>query len=101
MPRYGIEKLDFNIKDKLTERNFKIERIGFVEFYRHQNLLGTKIRRSSITTDYNDRYLKSTMLIKELATAHAALVFVSDITYIKLDKRHSYLALVTDLYSKK
>ena len=28
-------------------------------------------------------------------------VFVTDITYIKLEGRHAYLALVTDLYSKK
>ncbi len=28
-------------------------------------------------------------------------MFVSDITYIKLEDKHAYLALVTDLYSKK
>jgi len=32
---------------------------------------------------------------------HAEQVFVSDITYIKLDQGYAYLALVTDLYSKK
>lgn len=32
---------------------------------------------------------------------HAEQVFVSDITYIKLDEGYAYLALVTDLYSKK
>ena len=32
---------------------------------------------------------------------HAEQVFVSDITYIKLENGYAYLALVTDLYSKK
>ena len=32
---------------------------------------------------------------------HAEQVFVSDITYIKLNEGYAYLALVTDLYSKK
>ncbi len=32
---------------------------------------------------------------------HAEQVFVSDITYIKLDEGYAYLAMVTDLYSKK
>ena len=32
---------------------------------------------------------------------HAEQVFVADITYIKLDEGYAYLALVTDLYSKK
>lgn len=32
---------------------------------------------------------------------HSEQVFVSDITYIKLDEGYAYLALVTDLYSKK
>lgn len=32
---------------------------------------------------------------------HSEQVFVSDITYIKTDDGHAYLALVTDAYSKK
>jgi transposase InsO family protein len=33
--------------------------------------------------------------------SHSEQVFVSDITYIKTDDGHAYLALVTDAYSKK
>jgi len=32
---------------------------------------------------------------------HSEQVFVADITYIKTDVGHAYLALVTDAYSKK
>jgi transposase InsO family protein len=43
---------------------------------------------------------KSPNLLKDLTLSHAEQVFVSDITYIKVDGGH-YLALVTDAYSKK
>jgi hypothetical protein len=39
-------------------------------------------------------------LLKDLTLSHAEQVFVSDITYIKVDGGHSYLALVTDAYSE-
>lgn len=38
MLRYGVEKMYSDMKDKLTERNFKIGRDGFVKFCHHQNL---------------------------------------------------------------
>jgi len=36
-----------------------------------------------------------------LKITHSEQVFVSDITYIKTDAGHAYLALVTDAYSRK
>ena len=36
-----------------------------------------------------------------MVISHSEQVFVSDITYIKTDGGHAYLALVTDAYSKK
>ena len=101
MPRYGTEKLHLDIRDKLTQSNIKMGRDRFLQFCRHHHLLVPKTRRCFITTDSNHRYRKSPNLIKDLLPAHAEQVFVSDITYIKLENRHSYLALVTDLYSKK
>lgn len=101
MPRYGTEKLHLDISDKLTQRNIKMGRDRFLKFCREHHLLVPKTRRSFITTDSNHQYHKSPNLIKDLVVTHAEQVFVSDITYIKLENRHSYLALVTDLYSKK
>jgi putative transposase len=46
-------------------------------------------------------YRKAPNLIKNLEITHAEQVFVSDITYIKLQDKYAYLAIVTDLYSKK
>jgi putative transposase len=101
MPRYGTEKLHLDIVEKLRQSNIKMGRDSFLRFCRQHHLLVPRTRRSFITTDSNHRYNKSPNLIKELAITHAEQVFVCDITYIKLDGVHAYLALVTDLYSKK
>jgi putative transposase len=101
MPRYGTEKLHLDIVDRLRQSNIKMGRDRFLTFCRNHHLLVPKTRRSFITTDSNHRYNKSPNLIKELAITHAEQVFVSDITYIRLEDKHAYLALVTDLYSKK
>ena len=101
MPRYGTEKLHLDIREKLTQSNIKMGRDRFLTFCRQHHLLVPRTHRSFITTDSNHHYYKSPNLIKGLVPTHAEQVFVSDITYIKLENRHSYLALVTDLYSKK
>jgi len=101
MPRYGTEKLHLDIVEKLRQSNIKMGRDRFLKFCRTHHLLVPKTKRCFITTDSNHRYNKSPNLIKELAITHAEQVLVCDITYIKLEDSHAYLALVTDLYSKK
>lgn len=101
MPRYGTEKLHLDIADKLKESNIKMGRDRFLKFCRKHHLLVPKTRRCFITTDSNHHYHKPINLIKDLIPTHAEQVFVSDITYIKIEDKHAYLAVVTDLYSKK
>ncbi len=101
MSRYGTEKLHLDIRDKLIQNNIKMGRDRFLKFCRERHLLVPRTRRSFITTDSNHQYHTSPNLIKDLSITHSEQVFVSDITYIKLENKHAYLALVTDLYSKK
>ena len=101
MPRYGTEKLHLDISDKLKESNIKMGRDRFLKFCRNHHLLVPKTKRCFITTDSKHFFHKSPNLIKTLTPTHSEEVFVSDITYIKLQDKHAYLALVTDLYSKK
>ena len=101
MPRYGTEKLHLDIADKLKESNIKMGRDRFLKFCRHHHLLVPKTRRCFITTDSKHFFYKSPNLIKDLTPTHSEQVFVNDITYIKIEDKHAYLALVTDLYSKK
>lgn len=101
MPRYGTKKLHLDINDRLKENNIKMGRDRFLKFCRKHRLLVPKTKRYFITTDSKHFYRKSPNLIKNLTPTHSEQVFVSDITYIKLTDKHAYLALVTDLYSKK
>jgi transposase InsO family protein len=101
MSRYGTEKLHLDIQEKLQQSNIKMGRDRFLKFCRNHHLLVPRTKRYSITTDSKHFFYKSPNLIKNLTPTHSEQVFVSDITYIKLHDRHAYLALVTDLYSKK
>lgn len=101
MPRYGGEKLHLDVKGDLVKNNIKMGRDGFCRFLKNNHLLVPKTKRCFITTDSNHFYPKSPNLIKDLVPTHAEQVFVSDITYIQLEDRHAYLALVTDWYTKR
>jgi transposase InsO family protein len=101
MPRYGCKKLYLDVKDELRENNIKIGRDKFFSIMRTNNLLVRKSRQFHITTNSRHRFFKSPNLIKHFMPHTAEQVWVSDITYIRLQDNHAYLALVTDLYSKK
>ncbi len=101
MPRYGTEKLHLDLVDRLKESNIKMGRDGFLKFCRNHHLLVPRTKRYFITTDSKHFFHKSPNLVKDLVPTHSEQVFVSDITYIKLENKHAYLALVTDFYSKK
>lgn len=68
---------------------------------RSHGMLIKKTKRYHVTTDSNHGFYKSPNMIKDLEITHSEQVFVSDITYIRTDAGHAYLALVTDAYSKK
>lgn len=101
MPRYGTEKLHQDIQPLLEKKHIKIGRDKFLRFCRENHLLVPKTKRFHITTDSKHFFHKSPNLIENLVPSHAEQVFVTDITYIKLEQGYAYLALVTDLYSKK
>ncbi|RZK11036.1 MAG: transposase, partial [Flavobacterium sp.] len=65
------------------------------------DMLVKKTKRFFITTNSKHRFFKSPNRIKGLTPTRPEQVLVSDITYISLESGHAYLALVTDLYSKK
>jgi transposase InsO family protein len=76
-------------------------RDAFFSFLRSNKLLVRKTKRYHVTTDSKHGFYKSPNRLKGLTPSHAEQVWVSDITYVKIQKDHAYLALVTDIYSKK
>ncbi len=83
------------------EQNVKMGRDALFDLLRSYGMLVKKTKRYHITTDSKHLFYKSPNLIKDMEISHSEQVFVSDITYIKTDDGHAYLALVTDAYSKK
>ncbi len=100
-PKTGTAKLYEELKPKLKEKGIKMGRKKLNDLLRWNGLLVKKTKRFHITTDSKHGFYKSPNRLKDLEISHAEQAFVSDITYIKTDEGHTYLALVTDVYSKK
>ena len=101
MPRYGTKKLHLDIRDDLKNLRIKMGRDAVFAFARQHRLLVSRTKRCFITTDSKHFFYKSPNLIKNLTPTYSEQVFVNDITYVKLQDGYVYVALVTDLYSKK
>ena len=100
-PRAGTRKLMVYLGDELKRANIKIGRNTLNTVLRENCLLVPKTKRFHITTDSKHFYYKSPNILKETELTHSEQVIVSDITYLKTDAGHAYLALATDPYSKK
>jgi len=101
MPQTGTRKLCEHLRPYLQQTEIKMGRDALFALLRNNGLLIRKTKRFHITTDSKHFFYTSPNRIKELEIKHAEQVFVSDITYIKADETHAYLAVVTDAYSKK
>jgi putative transposase len=100
-PRAGTRKLMIYLQPQLQEMNLKIGRDALFTLLRKHDLLIEKTKLYHITTDSKHGFYKSPNLLKDKEITHSEQAFVADITYIKTDQGHAYLAIVTDVYSKK
>ncbi|MCG0017748.1 IS3 family transposase [Winogradskyella immobilis] len=97
----GGIKLHNELKQNCIKANIKIGRDKFYRFLRHNNLLVPKRKNYLTTTNSNHMYKKYKNLVKNKVPNRPEQLWVSDITYIKTENGHNYLALVTDAYSKQ
>jgi len=101
MPRIGTRKLYYLIKDELGLLNIKMGRDVLFNFLRAEHLL-VKPKKSYVKTTNSKHWMKKyPNLIKDIKLTKPEQLWVSDITYIKTNKGHEYLSLITDAYSKK
>lgn len=97
----GGIKLYSELKQDFINADIKIGRDKFYRFLRHNNLLIPKRKNYITSTNSNHMYRKYKNLIKDHVPTQPEQLWVSDITYIKTENGHNYLALVTDAYSKQ
>jgi putative transposase len=101
LPKTGTRKLYQYLQPKLKELDIKMGRDAVNALLRSRGMLIKKTKRYFITTNSKHFFYKSPNLLTDTKITHSEQVFVSDITYIKTDQGHAYLALVTDAYSRK
>jgi transposase InsO family protein len=97
----GGIKLYHNLKTEMINQNINIGRDKFYDFLRLNNLLIPKKKNYVTTTNSKHFFRKYKNLVKDQVPTRPEQLWVSDITYIKTENGHNYLAIVTDAYSKQ
>lgn len=101
LPRGGTRKLHKALKPTFNNLNIKVGRDSLFDILREHNMLVYKKKASCKTTNSYHHFHKYNNLLKDINVTKPNQVWVSDITYIRTVKGFCYLALITDLYSRK
>lgn len=99
MPRIGTRKLYHMLSGPLNALSVGRDRLFLILKTNHMLIKPSRSYR--ITTNSHHRFRKHKNLINGLQITRPEQVWVSDVTYLGSRQRPSYLALVTDAYSKK
>jgi transposase InsO family protein len=100
-PRVGTRKLYEALQTSFEAAHIKVGRDSLFDILRENNMLVKRKRAYAKTTNSYHHFHKYNNLIKELRITKPNQVWVSDITYIRTVKGFCYLALITDMYSRK
>jgi len=101
LPREGTRKLMKSLRDDFEKIGIKIGRDQLFRILRENGLLVKRKKYSHRTTNSYHRFYKYGNIIKNLKINRPNQVWASDITYIKTVNGFCYLALITDMYSRK
>ena len=102
IPGIGVIKLYHMLREPMEAHGIKMGRDKLYDLLSYFGLLiRKKRRRQPITTDSNHPFYKYKNLIKSMPITRPNLVWVSDITYIRLIHGFCYLNLITDAFSRK
>jgi putative transposase len=100
-PRVGTRKLHKSLYEVFREQQLKIGRDTLFSILRNEKLLIRRKKASCRTTNSYHHFHKYNNLIKDVPITYPNQVWASDITYIRTVKGFCYLALITDMYSRK
>ncbi len=100
--RLGARKMLTLLNEFKGQNRLSMGRDAFFDLLRENNLLIRKRKRSRPQTTFSYHfYKKYSDLIKGFIPKEPNELWVSDITYIHLEKGYAYLNLITDAYSRK
>ena len=101
LPREGVRKLTKSLDNEFKKAKLKVGRDTLFNVLRKHNMLTLRKKNSARTTNSYHRFYKYNNIIKDMKITRANQVWVSDITYIRTLKGFCYLALITDMHSRK
>ena len=99
--RMGIRKLYELLHPFMLEHQIKIGRDALFDLLSVNHLLVRKRKRRIQTTNSFHRFRKYPNLIRSFVPTSINQLWVSDITYWKLEQEHVYISFITDAYSHK
>jgi transposase InsO family protein len=100
-PRVGGRKLHEALQPSFEAAELKIGRDYLFDILREHNMLIRRKKATCRTTYSHHRFYKYGNLVKDMTVTRPNQVWVSDITYIRTVTGFCYLALITDMYSRK
>ena len=100
-PRIGVRKLYQLLKPQFEQLGLQLGRDALFRLLREHGLLIASSKRGHRTTFANHRFYRYPNRITDLVVERIHQVFVADITYLQTLEGFAYLALVTDLFSRK
>lgn len=100
-PRVGTRKLHEALQASFELNGLKVGRDYLFDILREYDMLVKRKKTSCKTTDSYHRFHTYKNLVKDLVITRPNQVWVSDITYIRTIKGFCYLALITDMFSRK
>ena len=101
MPRLGGRKLLSLMREDLGAQGLSIGRDRFFSWLAARDLLVPQRKCRARTTNSRHPWKTYQNRVKGMDISAPDQVWVSDITYLRLQKGFCYLALVTDAYSRK
>lgn len=100
-PRVGTRKLYEALEYTFIQDGLKVGRDSLFDILRDNDMLIWPKKASCRTTDSYHRFHKYKNLVKDMDVTAPNQVWVADITYIRTINGFCYLALITDMYSRK
>ncbi len=89
------------MNEEFTKANLKVGRDTLFNVLRRHKMLTLRKKYRMRTTNSHRRFYKYVNIIKDIEINKPNQVWASGITYIRTVKGFCYLALITDMYSRK
>ena len=99
--RMGTRKLYEKLQPFMLEHQIKMGRDGLFDLLSSNSMLVRKRKRGIKTTQSSHWLRKYPNLIRDFIPTAPNQLWVSDITYWKINNGHVYISFITDAYSHK